>query len=556
MQDAFQMHSPDTARQWLFSLEALAATPGVLSGGSGGSEAASRLSTNSFIEKVASKLRGLPTETVAVAKVFHLRFSMRIAVGKENTAIHPYVVGATALFLACKATDHYKKLSTVIYYCRHAAFKGPPGVDPEFVQMPEFKENDREYEKWYDNIITTEEQMTSALCFDFVVQLPHELIPTLLELCFDGSRLESNDEEIQTCTKIYQKLRHHAYYYANECMSTTLPLRYNRNLLALIILRLAVEATKKSFSRTNQPQRVTEFLQSLLLAPTTDHNIPRTNLFFAHDLFETIAKYRGANAYNSILYGAGTLFGTLDSGASPKPLTGPALSEYLLEAGKEIVLVSNRPKYEKYMNDLLAPLISRMHMLRKQHAAAKASSGMSPALIGRPNMSKSGSSFPSLSGPPSQPGVQNSSATARSAAPAIKNLSSERPPARQPQPLPPKPSPIVSNMTQHHSDPRYHPYKQQPSGSGGAYYSHSNGNSNRGPPPPRPHQPPPPHFHASANQSPVVPMPPHYLQPVIGSGHVSRPPHFPSAAHSRPPPLPLPSGAPPLPPPPPPPPIL
>ncbi|KAJ3028445.1 UNVERIFIED_CONTAM: hypothetical protein HDU68_001671 [Siphonaria sp. JEL0065] len=379
------------ANQFVFPVEALAATPSILAGFSAAEEAAARLSSTAFVDKLAHRLGRLPTETVAVAKVFLLRFGMRHVVAKDGQHIHPYVAGAisllvpltanafidsvlllvvswrqsaTALFLACKSTDHYRKLTNVIYQCRYISFKGPEGVAMEFVQIPEFKDSDREYEKWYENIITTEELMTTALCFDFVVQLPHEVIPAILPLCFDGVRLEETEEESQICTQIYQKLRHHAYHYANECMSTTLPLRYNRNLLALIILRLAVEATKKAFLKTKPSARVVEFLESMLLAPSTDHTSPRTNMFYAHDLFDRIAKFRGAASYDGVLVGEGSLVGQ-DGDDFVKGLTGPALSKYLFDVGKEILLVSNRPKYEKYMQELLSPIIARIQAMKK-----------------------------------------------------------------------------------------------------------------------------------------------------------------------------------------------
>ncbi|KAJ3379677.1 hypothetical protein HDU84_006468 [Entophlyctis sp. JEL0112] len=185
--------------QWMYPLDAFvscpdppaASSPNILTGLSPAlvtDAVAARLSACSFIEKVAGRFRNLPTETVAVAKMFLLRFSMRRVVSRSNpsTGIHPYVAGGTALFLSCKSTDNYRKLSNIIYHCRWVAFKGPEGVKPEVLERPELKESDKEYQRWYENIISAEEEMTSALCFDLVVALPHEISIDLLKMTFGG----------------------------------------------------------------------------------------------------------------------------------------------------------------------------------------------------------------------------------------------------------------------------------------------------------------------------------------------------------------------------------
>ncbi|KAJ3234873.1 hypothetical protein HDU81_001087 [Chytriomyces hyalinus] len=130
-------------------------------------------------------------------------------------------------------------------------------------------------------------------------------------------------------------------------MSTTLPLRFNRNLQALIILRVAWEATKKGFPISSTPPKVLEFLNSgnPLVAPGN----PGLNLFHAPDLFRLIGNFRGANiSYDGIYSGIAALDEEL--------LKGEALSNRLFELGKEILLVSNRPKYEKFIQNWLRPI--------------------------------------------------------------------------------------------------------------------------------------------------------------------------------------------------------
>ncbi|KAJ3264819.1 hypothetical protein HDU77_007491 [Chytriomyces hyalinus] len=335
------------APNWVFTAEQLAESVSVAEGNSHMAEAAARLSACGFMEKVAMRMRNIPPETLPVAKVYLLRFCQRQIVARTNGAVHPYVAGATALFLACKSTDNYRKLPTFIKQCRWVAFKGPEGVKDEFVERPQFKDDDKEYVNWYENIITTEENMTVALCFDLVVDLPHEIVVEMLKLCWNGSALESSVDYASFSQQIYQKLKHHASFFANECMSTTLPLRFNRNLQALIILRVAWEATKKGFPISSTPPKVLEFLNSgnPLVAPGN----PGLNLFHAPDLFRIIGNFRGANiSYDGIYSGIAAL--------EEEPLKGEALSNRLFELGKEILLVSNRPKYEKFIQNWLRPI--------------------------------------------------------------------------------------------------------------------------------------------------------------------------------------------------------
>ncbi|KAJ3400036.1 hypothetical protein HDU80_007335 [Chytriomyces hyalinus] len=363
------------APNWVFTAEQLAESVSVAEGSSHMAEAAARLSACGFMEKVAMRMRNIPPETLPVAKVYLLRFCQRQIVARTNGAVHPYVAGATALFLACKSTDNYRKLPTFIKQCRWVAFKGPEGVKDEFVERPQFKDDDKEYVNWYENIITTEENMTVALCFDLVVDLPHEIVVELLKLCWNGSALESSVDYASFSQQIYQKLKHHASFFANECMSTTLPLRFNRNLQALIILRVAWEATRKGFPISSTPPKVLEFLNSgnPLVAPGN----PGLNLFHAPDLFRIIGNFRGANvSYDGIYSGIAAL--------EEEPLKGEALSNRLFgtaisfvhpevhcfhvrhqqsiknniisELGKEILLVSNRPKYEKFIQNWLRPI--------------------------------------------------------------------------------------------------------------------------------------------------------------------------------------------------------
>ncbi|KAJ3209886.1 hypothetical protein HDU82_009211, partial [Entophlyctis luteolus] len=174
--------------------------------------------------------------------------------------------------------------------------KGPEGVKPEVLERPELKESDKEYQRWYENIISAEEEMTSAL------------------------------------------------------MSTTLPLRYNRNLLALIILRLAAETTRKAYQDEGISLSVLEFLREPL---TLSVDSKLHSIFHLNDLFALVRKQKGGHVpYDDVFEGVGCLEAPISKGVD--------LSARLLDVGKEILLVSNRPKYEKYYAELMAPILSKM----------------------------------------------------------------------------------------------------------------------------------------------------------------------------------------------------
>ncbi|KAI8622310.1 hypothetical protein BC830DRAFT_1090265, partial [Chytriomyces sp. MP71] len=473
--------------------------------------AVSRVSACNFIDRVAARIRHLcvcfllarpssirlvplnspilriliilasPPETVPTAKMFLLRFSMRHAIGRSsaNQCIHPYVAGAASLFLACKATDNYRKLSNIIHQCRWVAFKGPEGVKDEFVERPNFKEDDKDYKHWYDNIITTEEQMTVALCFDLIVQLPHEIVLELLPMCFDRS-LEATPEHAEYSQQIYQKLRHHAFHFANECMSTTLPLRFNRNLLSIIILRLALEATKRAFPPST-PRPVLEYLNASPLVLQSPVAGMAVDIFQTPDLFRRIAQIRcntsgtPAVEYEGI-FGVVGVIGAL-SVVDDGPLTGPALSARLLDLGKEIALISSRPKYEKYLQGVIAPYIQAAKELQQANSRSiLKSSSTSPALLSpskattptlirqplpaKPRVSPPSKSENAGSNPP-LPGQRNgsTSVSARS-----QNASSSHPPSSHPSLPTLSQVPYHASMQQHQNlnlhTARFHPYQQ------------------------------------------------------------------------------------------------
>jgi hypothetical protein len=103
---------------------------------------------------------------------------MRHSFGKAKE-LHQYMIGATALNLACKTTDHYRRLNDLVDACRLVS--NPPRGWATGHPKPRYSEQDKEAESWREKILFHEEMVCSALCFDFVVELPHQPVMQLLK---------------------------------------------------------------------------------------------------------------------------------------------------------------------------------------------------------------------------------------------------------------------------------------------------------------------------------------------------------------------------------------
>ncbi|EEB06174.1 P-TEFB associated cyclin [Schizosaccharomyces japonicus yFS275] len=155
----------DYSSQWIIKKEQLNCTPSVLDKIPLQQEEIQRSKGCSFIINVGTKLK-LPQSTLATANIFLHRFYLRHSL-KEY---HYYDIAATCIFLACKVEDTNRKVRDIVVYCAKVAQKN---LDLEI------DEQTKEYWKWRDAILYTEEVLLDSLCFDLTLLHPYEQIRSL-----------------------------------------------------------------------------------------------------------------------------------------------------------------------------------------------------------------------------------------------------------------------------------------------------------------------------------------------------------------------------------------
>lgn len=167
--DDYMMDDSDRNDQWLFTDEELLKTPSIIKNGiTFQQEREGRSKGCNFILQVGIKLK-LPQLTLATASVFLHRFFMR----ESLKDFHYYNVAATALYLATKVEENCRKLSDLIQAVARTAQKNDQII---------IDEQSKEYWKWHDTIMFTEEYMLAALCYDFNVEKPYKLLQDYLQL--------------------------------------------------------------------------------------------------------------------------------------------------------------------------------------------------------------------------------------------------------------------------------------------------------------------------------------------------------------------------------------
>ncbi|EWC47349.1 hypothetical protein DRE_00317 [Drechslerella stenobrocha 248] len=167
--------------QWLFTDEELMRTPSILKHDiTVQQEREGRSKGCNFILQVGIKLK-LPQLTLATASVFLHRFFMR----ESLRDFHYYNVAATALYLATKVEENCRKLSDLIQAVGRTAQKNDQII---------IDEQSKEYWKWHDTIMFTEEHMLAALCYDFNIKKPYKLLQDYLQMISveDGGRKEKD----------------------------------------------------------------------------------------------------------------------------------------------------------------------------------------------------------------------------------------------------------------------------------------------------------------------------------------------------------------------------
>ncbi|KAH0848330.1 Cyclin-T1-4 [Fonsecaea pedrosoi] len=203
--------------QWMFTAEDLLLTPSILDGMSVTQELANRQKGVNFITQVGIMLK-LPQLTLATASVYLHRFFMRHAMVQNNRpGFHHYSVAATAIFLATKVEENYRKMKELVVACCRVAQKQPNLV---------VDEQSKEYWKWRDTILHNEDLLLEALCFDLQLEQPYRILLGFLRY-YD---IQAN-----------KQLRNTSWAFLNDSLVTTMCLQLTPSAIAGSALYMGVK---------------------------------------------------------------------------------------------------------------------------------------------------------------------------------------------------------------------------------------------------------------------------------------------------------------------------
>ncbi|KAJ7582739.1 cyclin-like protein [Mycena floridula] len=191
--------------QWLFPLESLARCPSEL-------PLPKQLDERSkgveFLFRLGSSL-GLPTPAMFTAATWFHRFYMRFA----TEDFHRQDVAAACIFLATKTEECGRKLRDVAKIC----YSKTANMD-----VNDVPNDSKEVDKCQAVILTTEEALLEALCFDFIVESPHaELVQLFVK--------HQTDSATQEC----------AWSLAHDSYRTPLCVLYTPQIIAAVCYVLA-----------------------------------------------------------------------------------------------------------------------------------------------------------------------------------------------------------------------------------------------------------------------------------------------------------------------------
>ncbi|KAF2735091.1 cyclin-like protein [Polyplosphaeria fusca] len=159
--------------QWIFTDEELLQTPSILDGMSPEEERSHRRKGVNFILQVGMMLK-LPQTTLSTAAVFFNRFLMRNSLKARAgyKPLHHYQIAGTALFLATKVEENCRKMKELVVACVRVALKDPNKL---------VDEQTKDFWKWRDTILYSEDILLESLCFDLSVEAPYKPMYEMLK---------------------------------------------------------------------------------------------------------------------------------------------------------------------------------------------------------------------------------------------------------------------------------------------------------------------------------------------------------------------------------------
>lgn len=163
----------ESQSQWLFTESELLLAPSIIDGGlTPEKERENRKKGVNFILQAGIMLK-LPQITLATASVYLHRFYMRESMEQTKTrpGYHFYSMAATCLFLATKVEENCRKMKELVVACVRVAQKDPKKI---------VDEQDKEYWRWRDNILHSEDILLEALCFDLSLEATYKTLFDML----------------------------------------------------------------------------------------------------------------------------------------------------------------------------------------------------------------------------------------------------------------------------------------------------------------------------------------------------------------------------------------
>jgi protein BUR2 len=162
----------DSEQQWVFTEDELLQAPTIAEGMPAEEERTLRRKGVNFILQVGMMLK-LPQTTLSTAAVFFNRYLMRNSLKPRPgyKPLHHYQVAATALFLATKVEENCRKMKELVVACVRVALKDPNKL---------VDEQTKDFWKWRDTILYSEDVLLESLCFDLNVESPYKTMYEML----------------------------------------------------------------------------------------------------------------------------------------------------------------------------------------------------------------------------------------------------------------------------------------------------------------------------------------------------------------------------------------
>lgn len=168
----------------------------------------------------------LPQTTLSTAAVFFNRYLMRMSLKPRQgyKPLHHYAsarlhslkdctdsiqqIAATALFLATKVEENCRKMKELVVACVRVALKDPNKL---------VDEQTKDFWKWRDTILYSEDVLLESLCFDLNVESPFKTMYDMMK--YYG--VEHN-----------KKLRNSAWAFLSDSTSTQMCLMFSSRAIA------------------------------------------------------------------------------------------------------------------------------------------------------------------------------------------------------------------------------------------------------------------------------------------------------------------------------------